>query len=177
MQPNKLPWVANWNGFQCIMSISCPGPDGFQNIMTSVSYCFPHGLIERRVIIKWFYRLYCIVSHEKQCTNGKLKYILVKKMGTTLTEEYGTTYCTVVRPNIFGLIGYYSTNGNSPAIRKPWKLWHVLVLHVACLGWKIIKGVLIWTAGENASESTCLKSKGFKLDSENKTKTFNCYST
>ena len=40
-------------------------------------------------------------------------------MGTTLTEEYGTTYCTVVRPNIFGLIGYYSTNGNSPAIRKP----------------------------------------------------------
>ena len=75
---------------------------------------------------------------------------------------------TVVRPNIFGLIGYYSTNGNSPAIRKPWKLWHVLVLHVACLGWKIIKGVLIWTAGENASESTCLKSKGFKLDSETK---------
>ena len=61
---NKLPWVANWNGFQCITSISCPGPDGFQNIMTSVSYSFPHGLIERRVIIKWFYRLYCIVSHK-----------------------------------------------------------------------------------------------------------------
>ena len=45
--------------------------------MTSVSYSFPHGLIERRVIIKWFYRLYCIVSHKIHCTNGKLKYILV----------------------------------------------------------------------------------------------------
>ena len=91
---NKLPWVANWNGFQCITSISCPGPDGFQNIMTSVSYSFPHGLIERRVIIKWFYRLYCIVSHKIKCTNGKLKDILVNKMGTTLTEEYGTTTST-----------------------------------------------------------------------------------
>ena len=76
------------------MSTSCPGPDGYQNIMTSVSYSFPHGLIERRVIIKWFYRLYCIVSHKIQCTNGKLKYILVNKMGTTLTEEYGTTTST-----------------------------------------------------------------------------------
>ena len=94
LPPNKLPWVANWNGFQCITSISCPGPDGFQNIMTSVSYSFPHGLIERRVIIKWFYRLYCIVSHKIKCTNGKLKYILVNKMGTTLTEEYGTTTST-----------------------------------------------------------------------------------
>ena len=76
------------------MSTSCPGPDGYQNIMTSVSYSFPYGLIERRVIIKWFYRLYCIVSHKIQCTNGKLKYILVNKMGTTLTEEYGTTTST-----------------------------------------------------------------------------------
>ena len=92
--PNKLPWVRNWNGFQCITSISCPGPDGYENIMTSVSYSFPHGLIETRVIIKWFYRLHCIVSHKIQCTNGKLKYILVNKMGTTLTEEYGTTTST-----------------------------------------------------------------------------------
>ena len=75
LPPNKLPWVMNWNGFQCITSISCPGPDGYENIMTSVSYSFPYGLIERRVIIKWFYRLYCIVSHKIQCTNGKLKYI------------------------------------------------------------------------------------------------------
>ena len=65
--------------------------DGFQNIMTSVSYSFPHGLIETKVIIKWLYRLYCIVSHKIKCTNGKLKYISVNKMGTTLTEEYGTT--------------------------------------------------------------------------------------
>ena len=62
--------------------------------MTFVSYSFPYGLIERRVIIKWLYRLYCIVSHKIQCTNGKLKYILVNKMGTTLTEEYGTTTST-----------------------------------------------------------------------------------
>ena len=62
--------------------------------MTSVSYSFPHGLIETRVIIKWFYRLYCIVSHKIKCTNGKLKDILVNKMGTTLTEEYGTTTST-----------------------------------------------------------------------------------
>ena len=62
--------------------------------MTSVTYSFPHGLIERRVIIKWFYRLYCIVSHKTQFTNGKLKYTLVNKMGTTLTEEYGTTTST-----------------------------------------------------------------------------------
>ena len=62
--------------------------------MTSVSYSFPHGLIETRVIIKWFYRLYCIVSHKIKCTNGKLTYILVNKMGTTLTEEYGTTTST-----------------------------------------------------------------------------------
>ena len=73
------------------MSISCPGPDGFQNIMTSVSYSFPHGLIERRVIIKWFYRLHCIVSHKIQCADGKLKYILISKMGKTFAEEYGTT--------------------------------------------------------------------------------------
>ena len=59
-----------------------------------ICYSFPHGLIERRVIIKWLYRLYCIVSHKIQCTNGKLKYILVNKMGTTLTEEYGTTTST-----------------------------------------------------------------------------------
>ena len=76
------------------MSISCLRPDGFQNIKTSVSYSFPHGLIERRVIIKWFYRLYCIVSHKIKCTNGKLKDILVNKMGTTLTEKYGTTTTT-----------------------------------------------------------------------------------
>ena len=76
------------------MSTSCPEPDGFQNIMTSVGYSFPQGLIERRVIIKWFHKLYCIVSHEIQCTNGKLKYIIVNKMGTTLTEEYGTTTST-----------------------------------------------------------------------------------
>ena len=62
--------------------------------MTSVSYSFPHGLIETRVIIKWFYRLYCIVSHKIECTHGKLKDILVNKMGTTLTEEYGTTTST-----------------------------------------------------------------------------------
>ena len=92
------------------MGISCPGPDEFQNIMTSVSYSFPHGLIERRVIIKWFYRLYCIVSHGKQCTNGKLKYILVNKMGTTLTEEYGTTTSTTPTTaaitNLLKLEGY-----------------------------------------------------------------------
>ena len=97
LPPNRLPRVPNWNGFQCITSIiniSCPGPDGFQNIMTSVSNSFSHGLIERRVIIKCFYRLYSIVSHKIQCTNGKLTYILVNKMGTTLTEEYGTTTST-----------------------------------------------------------------------------------
>ena len=107
---NKLPWVANWNGFQCITSISCPGPDGFQNIMTSVSYSFPHGLIERRVIIKWFYRLYCIVSHKILCTNGKLKYILVNKMEITFTEEYGattsTTSTTAAITNLLYLEGY-----------------------------------------------------------------------
>ena len=62
--------------------------------MTSVSYSFPLGLIERRVIIKWFCRLCCIVSHKIQCTNGKLKYILVKKMGTTSIEEFGATTST-----------------------------------------------------------------------------------
>ena len=78
--------------------------------MTSVSYSFPHGLIERRVIIKMFYRLYCIVSHKIQCTNGKLKYILVNKMGTTLTEEYGTTInttsTTAAKTNLLYLEGY-----------------------------------------------------------------------
>ena len=49
--------------------------------------CFPHELIERRVTIKWFNGLYCIVSHNIQCTNGKLRYFLVNKMGTTLTEK------------------------------------------------------------------------------------------
>ena len=97
--------VVNSNGFQCTMSVSCPGPDGFQNIMKSVSYSFPHGLIERRVIIKWLYRLYCIVSQKIQCTNGKLTYILVNKMGTTLTEEYGTT-TTAAITNLLYLEGY-----------------------------------------------------------------------
>ena len=53
-------------------------------------------MIERRVIIKWFYRLYYIVSHKIQCPNGKLTYILVNKMGTTLTEEYDTTTSTTL---------------------------------------------------------------------------------
>ena len=78
--------------------------------MTSVSYSFPHGLIERRVIIKWFYRLYCIVSHKIQCTNGKLKYILVNKMEITFTEEYGattsTTSTTAAITNLLYLEGY-----------------------------------------------------------------------
>ena len=78
--------------------------------MTSVSYSFPYGLIERRVIIKWFYRLYCIVSHKKQYTNGELKYILVNQMGTTLTEEYGittnTTSTTAAITNLLYLDGY-----------------------------------------------------------------------
>ena len=62
--------------------------------MTSVSYSFPLGLIERRVIIKWFCKLCCIVSNKIQCTNGKLKYILVKEMGTTSIEEFGATTST-----------------------------------------------------------------------------------
>ena len=94
LPPNKLPWVANCDGFQCIASIGCPGPDGFQNIMTSVCYSFPHGLIEIRVIMKWFYRLQCIVSNKIKCTNGKLTYILINKMGTALSEGYGTTTST-----------------------------------------------------------------------------------
>ena len=69
------------------------GQMGMQ-ILTSVSYSFPQGLIERRVIIKWFYRLYSIVSHKIQCTNGILKYIVVNKMGTTLTEEFSTATST-----------------------------------------------------------------------------------
>ena len=55
---------------------------------------FPRELIERGVIIKWFCRRYCIVPYKIQCTNGELKYILMNKMGTTLTEEYGTTTST-----------------------------------------------------------------------------------
>ena len=62
--------------------------------MTAVSYSFPRGVDRKKVIIKWLYRLYCIVSLKIQCTNGKLKYILVNKMGITLTEEYGTTTST-----------------------------------------------------------------------------------
>ena len=58
--------------------------------MTAVSYSFPRGVDRKKVIIKWLYRLYCIVSHKIKCTSGKLKDILVNKMGTTLTEEYGT---------------------------------------------------------------------------------------
>ena len=72
--------------------------------MTSVSYSFPHGLIETRVIIKWFYRLYCIVSHKIKCTNSKLTYILVNKMGTTLTEEYGTTTSTTTTAAVTNLL-------------------------------------------------------------------------
>ena len=53
-------------------------------------------MIETRVIIKWFYRLYCILCHKIKCTNGKLKDILVNKMGTTLTEEYDTTTSTTL---------------------------------------------------------------------------------
>ena len=78
--------------------------------MTFVSYSFPYGLIERRVIIKWLYRLYCIVSQKIQCTNGKLTYILVNKMGTTLTEEYGTitssSTTTAAITNLLYLEGY-----------------------------------------------------------------------
>ena len=70
-----------------------------------ICYSFPHGLIERRIIIKWFYRLYCIVSHKIQYTDGKLKYILVNKMGTTITEEYGTT-TTAAIANLLCLEGY-----------------------------------------------------------------------
>ena len=61
-------------------------------------------MIERRVIIKWLYRLYCIVSHKIQCINGKLKYILVNKMRTTLTEEYGTTTSTTTTAAITNLL-------------------------------------------------------------------------
>ena len=79
-------------------------------ILTSVSYSFPQGLIERRVIIKWFYRLYSIVSHKIQCTNGILKYIVVNKMGTTLTEEFSTatstTSTTAAITNLLYLVGY-----------------------------------------------------------------------
>ena len=79
-------------------------------ILTSISYSFPQGLIERRVIIKWFYRLYSIVSHKIQCTNGILKYIVVNKMGTTLTEEFSkatsTTSTTAAITNLLSLVGY-----------------------------------------------------------------------
>ena len=78
--------------------------------MTFVSYSFPYGLIERRVIIKWLYRLYCIVSQKIQYTNGKLTYILVNKMGTPLTEEYGTitssSTTTAAITNLLYLEGY-----------------------------------------------------------------------
>ena len=71
---------------------------------------FPSWVDRKKVIIKWLYRLYCIVSHKIQCTNGKLKYILVNKMGTTLIEEYGTTTSTTSTTaaitNLLYLAGY-----------------------------------------------------------------------